>query len=65
MSDVYVLQRGDRYHLYEDCADISSGQLGNTVQGVGTYSIMSVPLDQAEALKRTLCRTCRRTALRP
>ncbi|MGW3108570.1 hypothetical protein [Streptomyces sp. NPDC001100] len=65
MSDVYVPERGDRYHLYEDCADTRSGQLGNITQGVGTYSVTPMPLDQAEALKKTLCRTCRKTALRP
>ncbi|MDX3522242.1 hypothetical protein [Streptomyces scabiei] len=64
MSDVYVSERGDRYHLYEDCADIGSGQLGNTAQGFGTYSVMPMPLDQAEALNRTLCRTCRKAAPR-
>ncbi|MET7440946.1 MULTISPECIES: hypothetical protein [unclassified Streptomyces] len=65
MSDVYVPERGDRYHLYENCADISSGQLGNTTQGVGTHSVTPMPLDQAEALRKTLCRTCRKTALLP
>ncbi|WP_330339335.1 hypothetical protein [Streptomyces sp. NBC_00557] len=66
MSDVYVPERGDRYHLYKDCADLGFGQLGNTAQGLGTHNVAPMPLDQAEALKKTLCRTCRKTAaLRP
>ncbi|MGK5447664.1 hypothetical protein [Streptomyces radiopugnans] len=62
MSDVYVPERGDRYHLYEDCVDIGFGQLGNSTQGAGTYSVTPMSLDQAEALRKTLCRTCRKTA---
>ncbi|MFD8027829.1 hypothetical protein ACFV3F_03565 [Streptomyces sp. NPDC059717] len=65
MADVYVPERGDRYHLYSDCKDLASGQLGNTAQGIGTYTVTPMSLDQAEALSRTLCRTCRTTALRP
>lgn len=52
MSDVYVPERGDRYHLYKDCADLGFGQLGNTAQGLGTHNVAPMPLDQAEALKR-------------
>lgn len=63
MSDVYVPERGDRYHLYDDCRDIAAGQLGNAAQGFGTYGVTPMSLDQAESQRRTLCRTCRNTAL--
>ncbi|MCM2578710.1 hypothetical protein [Streptomyces meridianus] len=64
MADVHVPQRGDRYHLYEDCRSIEDGRSGSAANGSGTYPADPMSLDAAEEAGRTLCRTCHVTAVR-
>ncbi|MCM2578705.1 hypothetical protein [Streptomyces meridianus] len=58
MADVYVPQRGDRYHLYEDCSGIEYGRSGNAANGWDTYPACMMPIAAAESAGRTLCRSC-------
>ncbi len=65
MDDVYVPQHGDRYHIYDTCSALKSGQDGNTAQGVPAFHVLAKPVLTAEAEGKTLCRTCLTTAQRP
>ncbi|MER5893311.1 hypothetical protein [Streptomyces sp. NPDC001876] len=64
MPDVYVPQQGDRYHIYESCSAIESGQQGNAAQGVVVHQPLAKPILAAEAKGKTLCRICLNTAQR-
>lgn len=63
MADVYVPQRGDRYHLYENCRSIEYGQSGSAANDWDTYPACLMPLHAAERAGKTLCRTCHATAV--
>ncbi|TXS34749.1 hypothetical protein [Streptomyces sp. OR43] len=64
MTDVYVPLHGDRYHIYDNCSAIESGQQGNTAQAVPIYQPLAKPIEKAEAEGKTLCRTCLAAAQR-
>jgi hypothetical protein len=61
--NVFVPEQGDRYHIYEDCSRLPAAQLGNAAQGNASHAVRPMPLGEAEALRKTLCRDCHREAV--